>query len=48
MSTVLRPPEGGVALQLYEQGLNTIFLFVAVSVAYGMVRCPVLLSVHST
>jgi hypothetical protein len=38
MSTVLRPPEGGVALQLYEQGLNTIFLFVAVSVAYGMVR----------
>jgi hypothetical protein len=44
MSTVLRPPEGGVALQLYEQGLNTIFLFVAVSVAYGMVsalRCSV-------
>lgn len=41
MSSVLRPPEGGVALQLYEQGLNTIFLFVAVSVAYGMGSCAV-------
>jgi hypothetical protein len=44
MSSVLRPPEGGVALQLYEQGLNTLFLFVAVSVAYGMVREPQVLT----
>lgn len=46
MSSVLRPPEGGVALQLYEQGLNTIFLFVAVSVAYGMVRRPLNTKLH--
>eukprot|EP00882_Tetradesmus_deserticola_P016160 GHRQ01017239.1.p1 GENE.GHRQ01017239.1~~GHRQ01017239.1.p1 ORF type:complete len:215 (+),score=60.66 GHRQ01017239.1:193-837(+) len=42
MGSVLRPPEGGAALQLYESGLNTIFLFVAVSVAYGMVSCLLL------
>lgn len=37
LDTVLHPPEDGPALYLYTSGLNTLFLFVAVSVAYGMV-----------
>lgn len=41
MDTVLHPPEAGPALSLYESGTNTIFLFVAVCVAYGMGSCAV-------
>lgn len=37
MDDVLHPPAGGPALSLYVSGTNTIFLFVAVCVAYGMV-----------
>jgi len=38
MDTVLHPPSGGPALTVYVAGTNTIFIFVAVCVAYGMVR----------
>eukprot|EP00878_Enallax_costatus_P008192 GHUV01008565.1.p1 GENE.GHUV01008565.1~~GHUV01008565.1.p1 ORF type:complete len:126 (+),score=26.23 GHUV01008565.1:377-754(+) len=41
LESVLHPPEGGPALYLYTSGLNTLFLFVAVSVAYGMGSCAV-------
>jgi hypothetical protein len=37
MDEVVRPPAGGPALSVYVGGTNTIFLFVAVCVAYGMV-----------
>ena len=40
MDNVLHPPAGGPALSLYVSGTNTIFLFVAVCVAYGMVSPP--------
>lgn len=36
MDTVLHPPSGGPALTVYVAGTNTIFIFVAVCVAYGM------------
>lgn len=38
LDTVLHPPRSGPGLSVYESGVNTIFLFVAVCVAYGMVR----------
>jgi hypothetical protein len=41
MDDVLHPPEGGPMLSLYVSGTNTIFLFVAVCVAYGMVSALV-------
>lgn len=37
MDDVLHPPAGGLALTLYKGGVNTIFLWVAICVAYGMV-----------
>jgi hypothetical protein len=40
MDGVLHPPADGPALSLYVSSTNTIFLFVAVCVAYGMVSPP--------
>ncbi len=37
MDDVVHPPAGGLGLSLYIGSTNTIFLFVAVCVAYGMV-----------
>jgi hypothetical protein len=34
---VFHPPEEGLGLQAYITSANTVFLFVAISVAYGMV-----------
>jgi hypothetical protein len=56
MDNVLRPPSDGPALSAYISCTNTIFLFVAVCVAYGMVRRghaavlppPLLLSAQDT
>jgi hypothetical protein len=38
LENVIHPPsDGGLGLQLYVSCVNTVFLFVAVSVAYGVV-----------
>jgi hypothetical protein len=37
LDTVFHAPEGGLGLQAYISSTNTVFLFVAICVAYGMV-----------
>ena len=37
LDTVFHAPEGGLGLQAYVSSTNTVFLFVAICVAYGMV-----------
>jgi hypothetical protein len=32
------PPSGGILLQLYVSGYNTVFLFVVAAFAFGVVR----------
>lgn len=41
LDDVFKQPTGGLALQAYISTENTLFLFVAVSVAYGMGSCLV-------
>lgn len=41
LQTVFKQPDGGPGLQLYVSTVNTVFLFVAVCVAYGMGSCLV-------
>ena len=41
LDDVIKPPMGGMGLQAYMSANNTIFLFVAVSVAYGAGSCLV-------
>jgi hypothetical protein len=36
---VLSTPSGGVALQAYITAQNTIWLFIAAAVTYGIVSC---------
>jgi len=41
LDTVFHAPEGGLGLQAYVSSTNTVFLFVAICVAYGMGSCAV-------
>lgn len=41
LDTVFHAPEEGLGLQAYITSSNTVFLFVAICVAYGMGSCAV-------
>lgn len=41
LTDIFTPPSDELGMQLYVGAYNTIFLFVAVSVAYGMGSCIV-------